>query len=338
MDPEAIGQAAGAAGAFFGSIQMPTMEEAIEATALTGERSLMNDKPIFPFIQQLCEASLRSFQSMPDGEFFAFYPDYFGEMFHRAPYWLIDDIEVLDGKVELSDDALVTHMYVVGDTTRSGNELLNSLFSSGIVTIFNAFMANSLLDRDPVDQQRKKKDAQKGSGPRPVTKDDQRGMDIILDKDEAIAFLNRFGARPMVDNVPMIKHPFFEMFLAYQRFLQAWAKQFLTTFTFTFMPELYPGGKVGFPDHGLQMYIDEVTHQWDYTSGFTTQANLSSPAVMVDGKGDPLPGARSLPPNMVKAIITPATKKVRQQKNKQPRNSKVTNQAKVQKDLASHGG
>jgi murein DD-endopeptidase MepM/ murein hydrolase activator NlpD len=285
---------AAAAATFFASINFPSMMESLEAEALGGEKSLMNDKPLLPFVQQLCEAGLREFQSMPDGKFFAFYPDYFGEMNHRAPYWEIDDIEVLDGKIELSDDALVTHMYVVGDTTFSGNDILNSMFSSGVVTIFNAFLADSMLNRKPV-----KDDTAKKDGPKPIQgKDDTRGMEFVMKKDDAIAFLQRYGARPMVDSMPMIKHPYFEMFLAYQRFLLAWSKQFLTTFTFTFMPELYPGGKVGFPDHGLQMYIDEVTHSWDYTSGFTTMANLSAPSVY--GKTD-----QQLPPNMVKALVTP---------------------------------
>jgi hypothetical protein len=46
------------------------------------------------------------------------------------------------------------------------------------------------------------------------------------------------------------------------------------------MPELYPGGIVAMEDHGVQCYIDSVTHSFDYESGFTTQANLSSPAAI----------------------------------------------------------
>jgi hypothetical protein len=49
------------------------------------------------------------------------------------------------------------------------------------------------------------------------------------------------------------------------------------------MPELYPGGIVSFPDHGIQCYIDEVVHTCSYTGGFTTQANLSAPAALKSG-------------------------------------------------------
>jgi hypothetical protein len=93
------------------------------------------------------------------------------------------------------------------------------------------------------------------------------------------------------------------MFLAYQKFLLAWSRQFLTPFTFTFMPELFPGGKVGFPDHALQMYIEEVTHEWDYESGFMTQANLSAPAVFETGSNNE--AIKYLPENMASALVDP---------------------------------
>lgn len=276
--------------AFAATFNLPTALDTAEAMGLSGERSLLNDKPLLPFIQQLCEASLRSFQSLPDGSLFAFYPDYFGEMLHHKPYWEIDDIEILDGHIQLSDDALVTHMYVVGDTTfPASTDTINKLTTTGIVSVFNAFLSATLTNQGQTEPKRPK-GVKKGSP------NDPTGMDLLLNKDEAVQFINRFGARPMVEEMPMIHSHYFEFFLAYQRFMLAWSRQFISTFEFTFMPELFPGGKVGFPDHGLQMYIEDVTHTWDYTTGFTTTANLSAPSVY---KGH----EHQLPPNMVKALI-----------------------------------
>lgn len=294
------------AASFAGSLQLPSVYDAQEAAMLGGERSLMNDKPLLPFIQQLTQASMRKFQSLPDGRFYAFYPDYFGEMNHHPPYWEIDDIEILDGKVELSDESLVTHMYVVGDTLNpqfgGSPDQLRSYFSNGIVTIFNAFMASDMLERDPSraeakDRARKENEKTNGKSSGRDTSQSSN-MNITMDRDEAASFLNRYGARPWREDAPMVRSVYFEMFLAYQMFLTAWARQFLTPFSFTFMPELYPGGKVGFKEHGLQMYIEEVTHTWDYTTGFTTEAVLSSPSQYKDNK--------KLPPNMVRAIIDPS--------------------------------
>lgn len=243
------------AAAFAAVLNWPSLEEMTESVMMQGRRSLMNDKSLFPFIEQMTGAALRQFQSLPNGVFFAFYPDYFGEMGHRKPYWNIDDVEILDGGIDLTDDNLVTHEFVTGDTVYGGGiTLFERLQSGGIVSVFNAFGAVKGL-------------------PSLVP-----GFDGKQGPDAAIAFLKKYGARPEYTEAPMIRSPYFEAFLAYQKFMLAWSRQFATNFTFTFMPELYPGGRVGFPDHGLQCYIESVSHSWDYSGGFTTSAVLSAPS------------------------------------------------------------
>jgi murein DD-endopeptidase MepM/ murein hydrolase activator NlpD len=305
-DPTGDITSTAAAAAVAGVLQFPSLLESMEANALQGQKSLLNDKPLMPFIQQMTDASLRSFQSLPNGDFFAFYPDYFGEFGHHNPYWLIDDIEILDGGIDLTDDNLCTHYFAVGDTTGvamgAGNPMLNAMLTAGVVNIFNVFQSEKVTTKAP----------------------EESAMAGLLEHDEAIAFLKRYGARPLTEDLPMIRSPFFEMFVAYQRFLLAWSRQFLTPFTFTFMPELYPGGKVGFPDHGLQMYIDEVTHSWDYTSGFFTQANLSAPAAMVDSNGKPM--SNNLPPYMVKAMADPVLTTTPRSTGKTPAEEQYTEQ------------
>jgi len=39
-------------------------------------------------------------------------------------------------------------------------------------------------------------------------------------------------------------------------------------------------GIVCFPQHNLQMYVKSVTHDFDYQSGFSTEAELMAPAAM----------------------------------------------------------
>jgi murein DD-endopeptidase MepM/ murein hydrolase activator NlpD len=277
------------------NLQWDVISGQAESQALTGNKSLMNDMPLMPFIQQMVESSMRQFMSMPNGDFFAFYPDYFGETWHRPPYWIIDDIEVLDGRVRLSDAALVTHQYSIGNRSFSGDQLTNRLLSAGVVTITDAFQTELVTS----DASKKKNDK---SAPELY-----HAFNRAMKQDEAVEFLERYGARPAVEDFPFIRNPFFELFMAYQHFMQSWARQFISPFKLTFMPELYPGGKVGFPEHGLQMYIEEVTHSWDYSSGFTTEADLSAPAVMVDKKGQPY--NNNLPPNMPTALLEVAVAK-----------------------------
>ncbi len=251
---------------------------------MTGAKSVYNDEPLLPFIQQLAQASMRHFQSLPDGSFFSFFPDYFGTYNHRDPYWLIDDIEILDGSIDLNDEALATHVFVVGDTNPDGQITVpEQLASKGVVTIFDAFASSFMIQKDD---------------DRKSTKKDQKGL---VDREAAFSFLRRYGIRPNYEDAPFIRNHMFEMFYAFTQFQLLWSRQFLTQFQFTFMPELYPGGVVAFPDHGVRCYIDAVTHTFDYETGFTTQANLSAPAAYADGKKNPH--------NISQGMIVPLTDK-----------------------------
>jgi hypothetical protein len=261
------------ASAFAAYLNLPGVFDVAEAIGLAGQKSLLNDQPLFPFVQQLAQGSLRNFQSMPNGNFYAFFPDYFGGFGHRTPYWLIDDIEILDGRIDLTDEFLATHVYIVGDINFDQRiDLLDRLQSGGVMDLESAFKSGFIKLADT-----------QASG------DSSAGLGVeeVMNRENVLKFLQRYGARPYKEELPMIRSPFFEAFLAYQKFMQLWAKQFSTQFQFTFMPELYPGGIVGLPDHGIQLYVEEVIHTFDYESGFTTEAMLSSPAAMTHAAAGP---------------------------------------------------
>lgn len=255
----------GTAAAFAVSLALPGLADQEAAALLVGEKSLMNCTSIFPFVQQVTSASLRTFQSLPDGTFFAFFPDYFGEFakLEGVPgaYWSVPDIEILDGQIQLSDDALATHVYVVGDTIgafgqSADGELINEIMSGGVMTIFEAFECGFV---------------NLGTGQNPQ----------LTGKVDAINFLSRYGARPYInEDASFIRSPMFEAFMAFQTFQLMWARQFQTSFSFTFMPEMYPGGRIELSDHGIQVYVDSVTHNFDYVQGFTTDAQLEAPSAM----------------------------------------------------------
>lgn len=272
------------AAAFASYLSLPDALNGIESESLQGERSLMNDKPLLPFIQQLCAASLRSFQSAPNGDFYAFYPDYFGGIADKTPYWEVHDIEILDATIQLSDDALATHVYAVGDTVGGfdGITTEDKVATHGVVTVFNAFMAD-FMNPNVLFKQDQILSTQGREGARVPTPDDfandpnYRGL---VQKDKAISFLKKYGARPYVAEVPMIRNVYYEMFLAFQTFCLMWSRQFISKFELTFMPEIYPGGLISFPEHGIQVYVDEVEHDFDYVDGFKTQILVSAPAAL----------------------------------------------------------
>ena len=281
------------AAAFASNISLPSAEERAEAFLFGGQKALMNSKPLMNFVQQVCQASLRSFQSLPNGDFYAFYPDYFGEFGHHDAYWLIYDIEVLDGGIDLNDENLVTHVFSLGNPIYPASPQSNPLVieqKAGVMTIFEAMDSEGILfnlEQEEIDLKRP-------------------GVAALMNSKEAVEFLRRYGPRVLKEEYPLVTSTIYECLLAYQQFLLGWSRQFETPFTFTFMPELFPGGKVGFPEHGLQMYIEEVVHNWDTTNGYTTVAKLIAPSVLhANSKTPVVSGYDQLPPNMVDALIEP---------------------------------
>lgn len=195
------------------------------------------------------------------------------------------------------------HLYLAGEGMipthntwpATSNTKLLYINSAGIVTVFNAFNGGIV------------EHGNKGeSDERSHSELENNGIPTALNStEEAHKFLARYGARPWLDQVPAIRSPMFEMLLAYQNFCLAWSRQFVTPFEFTFMPELFPGGKVGFPNHGLVMYIESVTHEWDLNTGFDTYAKLAAPS---KARGSWVKNSTDLPNNMVAELAFPIKK------------------------------
>lgn len=247
----------------------------VESRNLTGNRALMNDISCMDGAKQFVQASMRNMQSLPDGRFLAFYPDYFGAK--RKPYWSIYDIEIINMGIQLNDRALATHVYVPGDTAIPDGKVdwQDKIYSKGVVTIMDVELLNSFIN----------------PGYESVTTEAQERTKINFDGTKAAKFLSHYGARVLVEESPIIRNPFYEFLMAWQRFMQQWASQFATRVDFTFQPEVYPGGLLAFPDHYLQMYVEEVTHTFAYDeSGFNTTAVLSSPSKMGGADPNELPG------------------------------------------------
>lgn len=284
-------------------LNLPGLLGGQESEALKGQRSLMNDQPLLPWIDQLSKASLRNFMSMPNGNFFAFIPDYFGGLTQRQAYWEIDDIEILSGEIHLSDDALATHVYIVGDANADQEvNMIDKMGGVGVVTIFNAFMANFITGTNSPKVGAHKNESEREATAAQAAYDRQiENLPTLADKDKAIGFLEKYGARPYYEEAPMIRSHYFEMFMAYQMFCLLWSKQFEAKFELTFMPELFPGGLVKFPSYGIQCYIEEVSHTGSYESGFTTIVVLTAPSAL------PESGRKGISAGMVRSAALKAS-------------------------------
>lgn len=217
---------------------------------LSGIRALMNDTSLLNTVDQYLSAGMRHYCSAPNGDFIAWFPDYFGH-YGTAAKMVIQDIEIENGfAVGWSDAALKTHMFVTSSSTGleglgDASAVYQQLTTAGIASVQFPELMRSLFKIDPG-----------------------------LFKDGGKAFLNRFGARPAFEAMDQITGGRQEFFFACHKFMLNWAQQYSARPPLTFMPEIYPGMLLVFPRYGVQGYVESVTHTFDTSNGFSTQPTV----------------------------------------------------------------
>jgi len=229
---------------------------------LGGIRALMNDVPLYDSVQNLTNASMRSMMAGPNGDFIAWFPDYFGG-YGTAGKINIKDIELAGDGFTLtwSDARLKTHMYVTGswyggnDSGGIGGpvEWSRKYQTAGIANVEYPEIMRMLFNIDPADP---------------------RAAEML----DSAAILNRYGARPEDVSMGEISGAKAEFWMAIYLFQQNWAKQWTASISLTFMPEIYPGMLLVLESYGLQVYVTSVSHSFDFQGGFFTSVTVIAPA------------------------------------------------------------
>ncbi|HEY6020547.1 MAG TPA: NlpC/P60 family protein [Candidatus Paceibacterota bacterium] len=214
-----------------------------------------NDESLLTSVSQVSSGSMRSFMSGPNGDFIAFFPDYFGINETQA-VWDIEDVEIIDLKLQINDDELVTHVYTVGDTNMNGSvDIGDWIASSGEVSIKSKAIMEQVLAM-------------------------QSNTGFLADP---IAFMQRYGMRPMTNQLSIIRSHYYEFFSSLYTFLQQWSKQFSTVVQICFMPELFPGMRIKLAKHDVCVYVESLVHVFDFEEGFQTYPTISCPSTPSGG-------------------------------------------------------
>ena len=244
--------------------------DTVLAEALTGPRALMADSPLLPYVSKLVSSCMRAFSSAPNGDFIAWFPDYYG-LWGTAAIMQIEPIELQDFTVWWDDTNLVTHQFVVTSPAVNNLDLstgtvgnmgpLIAVTTSGVATIDIPAIMYALFGLEATQAQ-------------------------------AQAFISyvykRFGARPDYQQIIGPVGPQGEFFAALYLFMQSWAYQYEADIPITFMPELWPGMLVQIPSFGFQAYVTTVTHSWQMGpgGGFSTTVNIAAPARLPGADGN----------------------------------------------------
>lgn len=218
-----------------------------------GRKAFVDGQPLIQAVQAAASASLRCWSSGPDGSFMAWYPDYWG-LDGKPAVLRLEDIELKDVNIQLSDDPLATHVYINGSFDPFGgvDEVFGWLQTAGVVTVEDPdmWLWKRLAQVSPIDD----------------GVSDGQGL------------MRRYGIRPLKKTYAISGSRELEFLLACKTFMEQWSMRYQTDISMTFMPELFPGMRVELANHMLEVYVTSVTHVCDYEQGFHTQATIVSPS------------------------------------------------------------
>jgi hypothetical protein len=233
-----------------------------------GARQLMNNQPFLPWLGRLTNSTMRAWCSAPNGDFMAWFPDYFN-VWGTAAVMKIRPIELQDFTVDWSDQTIVTHEFVLGN--------INPVFDAGSGTIITGGNADysqisAMLNTHGIATMDFPQIFRTIYGDKVVN--NQKFNTFVGN------YLKRFGARPLVEQMPNIPYGPQEFYMALWQFMKHWSEQFTATVPMTFMPELYPGMVMQIEEFGFQAYVTEVSHRGSYGDNgrFTTEAKIIAPA------------------------------------------------------------
>lgn len=171
---------------------------------------------------------------------------------------LLAQQELIDFRIHVTDDYVVTHYYVLGDYRMEGNVTLTP--NEFVCLRWSTLRTNPLF--------RALKD---------------RGYNFDTD-----AFIYRYGSRPRVDLMPEIKTPAFAQLWADMRLIYYWLNCYTIDLRVAFLPEAYPGQTIRIESLGVECMIMQVTHS--FGSSWETNIVCSMPLQIVDeSKIPPLP-------------------------------------------------
>lgn len=238
----------------------------------TGEVALKNDQPTFDYFKVLCNASFRSFMSMPDGSIAAFVPDYFGFITKDGLHNRLDIpmVEVISFNSYFDKSSYVSHYYLVTNELIGGqtNDVygMTSSMESNIMGILSDAV-RSQWGSGTVTLEGKKADA--------LFK--LMNAKALTGCNTPEAMLQSWGVSVKTEQQNQIIDKRMTACYALFQMLKYWSSCFTSDLNITFKPEIMPGIRVRIPDAHVTLFVKAVTHSWDANSGGRTSITTVCP-------------------------------------------------------------
>lgn len=232
-----------------------------EVNQLNKYTNLYDNESVLGYIKQLCNGSMRSYTSLPDGSLGAFVPDYFG-FFQQAGAQdnliTIDDIDLVDYSVSLDKSSYVSHCYALS------NEQTQNVYDIGSMSDNSLSTAIRLMESSgTVSFQKQPKELSK-----------LINIQLAGFQQSAEGFnnlMNKWGVSVIKPQASfLVSHVMTTIFSVYS-LCKAWAKVFNTKLTLDFRPDIFPGMRLKIPAlDNMTVFVNSVTHSWNSTTGGST--------------------------------------------------------------------
>lgn len=295
-----------ASASYFFANQFLNVQNSAESNMLKGERALANDEPLWDTVKKAVNASLRTCSSDAEGNFLAWYPDYYGT-YGKTPRVVIKDVELINLTISQSDDQFYSHVFCPGVTPGGEKIDMSTMWTQGIVSIESdtaATVSGSLskLGIDALsDEVAPILDEliyiPEGDRWKYTPKELYRRYGARPAKTPSLPVLASSGGGKLIEDVsenekaaeegttPEHIMPF--LYALYE-FMYHWSNQYSARIETTFMPEVMPGMRLMVESLDISFYVKGVSHSMGYTGGFTTTIETICPVgTLVSGMVNP---------------------------------------------------
>ena len=220
--------------------------------------NLYDNVPTLDFVKSVCNATMRSFISLPNGAFCAFVPDYYG-FFQDASGIVneieIPDIDVVNYSVTMDKSSYKSHVFLLT------NEQFGNVY--GITSDSDITTAIRLADSSGIVSFQRQPDTL-------INFINIEAAGVPQTPEGFTELMNRWGVSVLKQTDTNIVSHVLTTIEALKMLIDAWANVFTAQIQLAFRPDLFPGLRLKLNSAGIIVFCKEVTQNWSSTAGGST--------------------------------------------------------------------
>ena len=238
-----------------------------ELSQLDKYDNLYLNSSVTEYLSQLCNGSMRTFTTLPDGSFSAFVPDYFG-FFAKATgqdnLITIDDVDLVDYTMNIDHASYKSHIYLLTNEQTQNLYQIGNWSDQSLPNIIRLAESSGTISMQEQPEALSHFLNIQMCG----FQQNAQGFKDLLDK-WGIA-VDKPTAMYIISHVMTTIEALYLM-------CKAWANVYKTTLQLAFRPDIMPGMRLKIPAlDNVEVFVDSVTHSWSASSGGSTTVQTTA--------------------------------------------------------------